>query len=113
MADDDNRDKESDPLLPLAKSIADGTVVDWDAAAASSHDQRELIEQLRLLWALAQAHRDADTEIVGRSTRGNGDTGSRRNATAPASTAPIVSSVVATGRSMNGEEMFISMFRRG
>jgi eukaryotic-like serine/threonine-protein kinase len=67
MADDDNRDKESDPLLPLAKSIADGTVVDWDAAAASSHDQRELIEQLRLLWALAQAHRDADTEIVNAS----------------------------------------------
>ena len=49
----------------------------------------------------------AETEIVGRSTRGNGDTGSRRNATMPASTAPIVRSVVATGRSMNGDEMFM------
>ena len=33
---------------------------------------------------------DAETEIVGRSTRGSGDTGSRRKATAPASTTPIV-----------------------
>jgi|KBSSwiStaDraftv2_1062776.scaffolds.fasta_scaffold03054_6 serine/threonine-protein kinase len=61
MAEDD-RDDDSDPLLPLAKSIADGTVVDWDAAA-SSHDRRALIDQLRVLWDLAQAHRDADTEI--------------------------------------------------
>src|SRR5262245_10783287 len=52
-----------DPLLSLAKAIADGTVVDWEAAAASSKEQRELIEQLQLLWELAQAHRDADAEI--------------------------------------------------
>jgi TolB-like protein/Tfp pilus assembly protein PilF len=58
MADDSN------PLLPLAKSIADGTGVDWDAAAATTTpDQRELIEQLRVLWELARAHRDADAEI--------------------------------------------------
>jgi serine/threonine-protein kinase len=55
---------ESNPLLPLAKSIADGTVVDWDAAAATTTpDQRELIDQLRVLWELARAHRDADAEI--------------------------------------------------
>lgn len=57
MADD------QDPLLPLAKSIADGTVVDWEAAIASTHDQQELIGQLRVLWELARAHRDADAEI--------------------------------------------------
>jgi hypothetical protein len=49
----------------------------------------------------------AETEIVGRSTRGSGETGRRRNATAPASAKPIVSSVVATGRSMKGFEMLI------
>src|SRR5262245_49347523 len=58
MADDSN------PLLPLAKSIADGTVVDWDAAAATTTpDQRELIDQLRVLWELARAHRDADAAL--------------------------------------------------
>ena len=41
---------------------------------------------------------DADTEIVGKSTCGSGATGSSRNATAPASAKPSVSSVVATGR---------------
>ena len=49
---------------------------------------------------------DACTEIVGKSTCGSGDTGSRRNASAPASATPSVSSVVATGRSMKGAEMF-------
>jgi hypothetical protein len=46
----------------------------------------------------------ADTEMVGRSTRGSGETGSRRKATAPASARPMVTSVVATGRSMKGDE---------
>jgi serine/threonine protein kinase len=57
MADD------RDPLLPLAASIANGTIVDWDAAAAATPDQRELIGQLRVLYDLARAHRDADAEI--------------------------------------------------
>jgi hypothetical protein len=38
------------------------------------------------------------TEMVGKSTSGSGETGSNRNATAPASATPMVSSVVATGR---------------
>ena len=57
MADD------PDPLLDLAKSIADGTVVDWEAAAASTPGQGELIDQLRVLWELAHAHRDADAVL--------------------------------------------------
>jgi hypothetical protein len=40
----------------------------------------------------------ADTWIVGKSTCGRGDTGSRLYATAPANAAAIVNSVVATGR---------------
>src|SRR5262245_37302933 len=51
------------PLLALAESIANGTVVDWDAAAAATPDQRELIGQLRVLWELARAHRDADAAL--------------------------------------------------
>src|SRR6202020_149476 len=46
----------------------------------------------------------ACTEMVGISTSGSGDTGSLKNAIAPAATSPNVSSVVATGRRMNGLE---------
>src|SRR5581483_3056416 len=44
----------------------------------------------------------ARTEMVGKSTCGSGETGSLKYATAPAAANPIVSSVVATGRRMNG-----------
>src|SRR5271154_7507159 len=46
------------------------------------------------------------TEIVGKSTAGSGDTGNTLNAIAPVSAIPTVSNVVATGRRMNGAEMF-------
>src|SRR6266446_9038982 len=49
----------------------------------------------------------AKTEIVGKSTCGSGDTGSLKNANTPASATPIVNSVVATGRSMNGVDRLI------
>ena len=48
----------------------------------------------------------ADTEIVGKSTGGSGDTGRSLKAIAPASASPMVRSVVATGRRMKGAEMF-------
>src|SRR5437868_1926852 len=44
----------------------------------------------------------ANTEMVGKSTCGSGDTGNLKNANMPASASPTVSSVVATGRSING-----------
>src|SRR5580698_5076398 len=47
------------------------------------------------------------TEIVGKSTSGRGATGSTSNAIAPARATATVSSVVATGRRMNGAEMFM------
>jgi hypothetical protein len=49
----------------------------------------------------------AVTLMVGKSTCGSGATGSSRNAITPLSARPIVRSVVATGRSMNGAEMFM------
>src|SRR5947208_8911864 len=50
---------------------------------------------------------EACTEIVGKSTCGSGDTGSKRKAIAPASATPSVRSVVATGRSMKGADGFM------
>src|SRR4030088_2428825 len=49
--------------------------------------------------------KDADTEMVGKSTWGRGDTGSKPKAIAPASAMAMVRSVVATGRWMKGWEM--------
>ena len=49
----------------------------------------------------------ACTAMVGKSTCGSGATGSRVNDTAPARARPSVNSVVATGRLMNGAEMFM------
>lgn len=50
-------------LLPLAESIADGALVDWDAveAVASDHDQA-VIRQLRVLSNLAGLHRSLPAE---------------------------------------------------
>src|SRR2546430_4206147 len=48
----------------------------------------------------------AETEIVGNSTWGRGDTGSSRKATNPARASPPVRSVVATGLAMKGAETF-------
>src|ERR1700722_275863 len=53
----------------------------------------------------------AETEIVGKSTWGRGDTGSIRNATAPESAIATVSSVVAVGLRMNVSDMFMPQVR--
>ena len=47
------------------------------------------------------------TEMVGKSTWGRGATGNLRKANTPANAIPSVSKVVATGRLMNGADMFI------
>jgi hypothetical protein len=51
---------------------------------------------------------EAETTMVGMSTFGNGDTGSRKKATPPDSASPMVSRVVATGRRMNGSAMLMA-----
>src|SRR4051794_33630398 len=51
----------------------------------------------------------AETEIVGKSTCGRGDTGRIPKAAAPASATAARSSVVATGRSMNTVDRFIRL----
>ena len=49
----------------------------------------------------------AETEMVGKSTCGRGETGSTLKAIRPAMAIAAVSRVVATGRRMNGPEMFM------
>src|SRR5579871_4130329 len=51
--------------------------------------------------------RPEETEMVGKSTCGRGETGRSRKETAPASAIPTVSSVVATGLLMNRSEMLM------
>src|SRR5579883_2632200 len=51
--------------------------------------------------------READTEMVGKSTCGKGDTGSRRNAATPDNATAAVNKVVATGRLIKGAERLI------
>jgi hypothetical protein len=48
----------------------------------------------------------ADTEMVGKSTWGSGDTGRRRKATAPAKMMAMRRRVVATGLRIKGSEKF-------
>jgi hypothetical protein len=48
----------------------------------------------------------AETLMVGKSTLGRSLTGSSRYESAPKSNTPSITSVVATGRRMNGSEMF-------
>src|ERR1700678_2729865 len=50
----------------------------------------------------------ADTDTVGKSTCGRGDTGSTRKAAAPDNTTAAVRSVVAMGRLMNGADRFMA-----
>src|SRR6201993_5033545 len=59
-----------------------------------------------MISALAPG-RLAETEIVGKSTWGSGDTGSTVKPIAPAIATAKVSSVVATGRRMKGSEMLM------
>jgi hypothetical protein len=49
---------------------------------------------------------EADTEMVGKSTCGSGETGSSPKDSAPASATPAVRSAVATGRSMKSLDGF-------
>src|SRR5580700_10897827 len=56
---------------------------------------------------------DADTDTVGKSTCGSGDTGRIRKATIPASAMAMVSSVVATGLRINSSDMLMAVTERG
>ncbi|HEU5259410.1 MAG TPA: protein kinase [Vicinamibacterales bacterium] len=53
-----------DPLRSLARSIAEGTDVDWEAmAAAATSKDRDVVDQLRVVWELARAHHDGAAPV--------------------------------------------------
>src|SRR5580693_7902076 len=60
-----------------------------------------------IIWALAPG-KDPETEMVGKSTWGSGETGSTVYATAPAMAMAMVSKVVATGRRIKSAEGFMA-----
>jgi len=54
---------EPDDLMGLADSVAHGETVNWDAESAKSADTaRDLIEQLRIIEAVARMHRSQSTD---------------------------------------------------
>ena len=65
------------------------------------------VATLEAMVAGSAPGRLAETWTTGNSTLGSGATGSRPYATIPSNSAPSESSVVATGRRMNGSETFM------
>ena len=56
-----------DPVVhKLAASLAEGTPIDWSAAesGASTPSQRAIVESLRTLAAVADAHANGDRKSV-------------------------------------------------
>src|SRR5580658_7849280 len=85
-------------LLADVISVTPAMCPNWRSSGVATEDA--------MISALAPG-KLALTEIVGKSTCGNGETGRTSKAIAPAMAMAIVSSVVATGRWMNGSDTFI------
>jgi TolB-like protein/Tfp pilus assembly protein PilF len=57
--------RKPEALLSLAESVADGTPVDWETIAThATDDERQVIEQLRILAGVVGLHRTLKTEDV-------------------------------------------------
>ena len=74
-----------------------GEVISVTPAMRPSERSRGVATVAAIVSGLAPG-RLADTEIVGKSTCGNGETGSNRNAVIPASMIASINRVVAIGR---------------
>src|SRR6185312_7966287 len=79
-------------------SVTPATWLNWRSSGVATEEA--------MSSALAPGN-PADTEMVGKSTCGSGDTGSTVNPIAPAFATATVSSVVATGLRINGAEILI------
>src|SRR5579875_443555 len=76
-------------------SVTDAMRPNWRSSGVATEDA--------MISGLAPGS-EAETDTVGKSTCGSGDTGNRRNATPPASATAAVSRAVAIGRLMKGDE---------
>ena len=56
--------RQNRTLLRIAAAVADGDAIDWEAAAAAaeSTEERELLDLLKALHAIAQHHRTTGPE---------------------------------------------------
>src|SRR6202161_2295394 len=88
-----------------APSVLD-EVISLTAAMWPSCRSRGVATDEAIISGLAPGNA-AETEMVGKSTCGSGETGRSRDATAPASQIATPRSVVAIGRRMKGSEMFM------
>ena len=88
---------EDPRLLDEVISVTDAMRVNWRASGVATDEA--------MVSGLAPG-KPADTETVGKSTWGRGDTGRSRKATAPAKVMAMRRSVVATGLRIKGSEIF-------
>src|SRR5689334_10339074 len=93
-------------VIPVCPSVQ-VEVISVTAAIRPNCRSRGVATEDAIISGLAPGS-EAETEMVGKSTCGSGETGKSRNATAPASATPVVSRVVATGRLMNGDERLMA-----
>ena len=89
---------EDPRLLDEVISVTDAMRVNWRSSGVATEEA--------MVSGLAPG-KPADTETVGKSTWGSGDTGRSRKATAPAKVMAMTRSVVATGLRMKGSEIFM------
>src|SRR5579862_9709205 len=85
-------------LLEEVISVTEAIRPNWRSSGVATDDA--------IISGLAPGN-PADTEIVGKSTCGSGDTGSKRKATAPAMEMAMTRRVVAIGLRMKGSLIFI------
>ncbi len=71
--------RDDDPLLRLARAVADGSRIDWEAEFAAHPDLAPRLEQMRLLHAVAaQQHLSPADPPDGSASPGNRDTMTNR-----------------------------------
>ncbi len=86
-------------LLEDVISVTEAIRANWRSSGVATEEA--------MISGLAPG-KPAFTEMVGKSTRGRGDTGRSRKATAPAKVMAMRRSVVATGLRMKGSEIFMA-----
>jgi len=65
--------RDAAALLSLAESLADGSAIDWDAAAAvASPDDAAILKQLRIVAQVATLHRTLPANPRDLPTRAGG-----------------------------------------
>src|SRR5882724_7339789 len=97
-------------MMPVDPRVLDEVISDTPAIRPNCRSKGVATEDA-MVSGLAPGSA-AETEIVGKSTCGRGETGNRVNAAMPESAIAMVSKVVATGLRMKIAETFMAALRR-